>query len=178
MTRLAMLLGFGLMVTACRSAEPQAGPRGPPGIDGAEGPQGEPGLPGEPGTPGERGEPGLDGERGPSGSSAAARTVLGIFQRIEDIGTDSRCLSVTDDGVGRIADPACCPAGFDVVGVGVDTGWVAMCLEREPSGRAVVEVLWVEEGLCAELEDPAACCPEAFDAVGMGGQGTIVCLEG
>ncbi len=110
---LAKLLGCALMVTACQSAEPQAGPRGRPGLDGAEGPRGEQGPTGEPGPPGATGDRGEAGERGPSGSSAAARTVLQVSQHLEDYGTSEGCVHSSDGGGGLVADPTCCPTGFE-----------------------------------------------------------------
>lgn len=155
--------------TGLRGAQGAQGPEGSPGLDGERGPQG---------ATGPQGPEGAAGERGPSGTSAAARTLLAIRQKIEDAGTSTGCVfsSGTSDGVSP--DPDCCPPGFDAIGVHSSGGLEAACLEAEPSGRGVARVHSVAEGSCTSLADPSVCCPEAFDAVGMGGQGTIVCLEG
>ena len=70
---------------------------------------------------------------------------------------------------------ACCPEGFTAVGV-ADDGLV--CLEDEPTGRAVLELLNGEDGeICGSLEDPSVCCPPSFTYVGIYWGYHAICLE-
>ena len=78
-----------------------------------------------------------------------------------------------------IADPGCCPTGYSLVGVEPETGSKAVCLEDNPSGRAVVLTCVDDDGVwCNTLDEPQGCCPDSFTMVGWGTNGSVVCLEG
>lgn len=157
-----------LILAACAGP---AGPVGEPGPPGEQGPVGARGDPGPTGPQGERGEPGPTGPagdvgpRGPSGTSAAARTVLDIKRSVDG--------ELCSDGL--YAD--CCPSGFTAAGYGASTG--VLCLEDEPSGRAVVIVGLDADYASCRLPDrsnPAECCPASFNLVGFL-EFRPVCLE-
>jgi hypothetical protein len=113
---------------------------------------------------------GEQGEAGPTGSSAAARTVL----RISD--APERTVHCVNDE--NVADEECCPDGFDLVGVDLEVRDLAVCIEAEPSGRAVVHIRSLSDGAsCSGLDDPETCCPDSFTLVGWADNDRTVCLE-
>ncbi len=144
-------------LAACRGPE---GPVGPEGPQGDAGEQGERGAQGEPGPQGEQGEP---GERGPSGAGASARTVIEL-----SYGPDLE--SCHED---------CCPEGYEYVGAHNESVGERVCLETDPSTRAVVYVTWVHDSssYCWTWENPEDCCPEGFGLVGFTYRKNAVCLE-
>jgi len=86
-----------------------------------------------------------------------------------------------DDPLDRLGschnlDGECCPAGF--TWMGVYTSFAVVCLEDEPSSRAVVLVQDSVDGddCWRDDVDPSVCCPPAFEPVGFR-QENVVCLE-